>query len=63
MTPEQELLKKELKKSALSILDKIKENIITEKGSNADEYFQMLMMVNDDLDDILLNWEEGEYED
>jgi hypothetical protein len=52
MTPEQELLKKELKKSALSILDKIKENIITEKGSNADDQLvKPLLSINDNDDD------------
>jgi hypothetical protein len=58
MTKEQELLKKELKKEILQKLEAIQNSIISEKGIDSPEYFQMLIMVADDLGDVLLNWED-----
>jgi hypothetical protein len=50
-------LKKELTDSIVSKLDQIREKIITEQGSTKSSYFQMLLMVDEDLGDVLLNWE------
>jgi len=58
MTKEQEILKKELKSQVLKQLEEIHRNVSSEKGSDSPEYFQMLMLLSDDLDDILLNWED-----
>ena len=58
MTKEQEILKKELKSQVLKQLEAIQKNISSEKNSSSPEYFQMLMLISDDLDDILLNWED-----
>jgi len=58
MTKEQEILKKELKSQVLKQLEEIQRNVSSEKGSDSPEYFQMLMLLSDDLDDILLNWED-----
>jgi hypothetical protein len=50
-------LKKELHESILAKLDVIRENIVLEKGSNNPSYYQMLINVDEELDDVLLNWE------
>jgi hypothetical protein len=46
-----------LRDNILKKIDKIRENIVFEKGSDKPSYFQMLIMVDEDLDDVLLNWE------
>lgn len=50
-------LEGEVRKSILHKLDQLKEFITLRKGSSDSSYYQMLMMVDDDLDDVLLNWE------
>lgn len=50
-------LNKSLIESITKKIDTIKENIIFEKGSDRSSYFQMLIMIDEDLDDVLLNWE------
>ena len=50
-------LKKELIDSILNKIDKIREHIVLEKGSDKSSYFQMLMMIDEDLGDVLLNWD------
>lgn len=50
-------LHNELKKSIIKKVELIKENITLEKGSDKDSYLQMLIMIDEDLDDVLLNWE------
>jgi hypothetical protein len=50
-------LKKDLTDSILTKLDRIREKIITEQGSTKSSYLQMLLMVDEDLGDVLLNWE------
>jgi hypothetical protein len=50
-------LEEELRKSIIKKLDTIKESVVLQKGSNQSSYYQMLMMIDDDLDDVLLNWE------
>ena len=53
----QAALNKALIESITEKIDIIRENIIFEKGSDKSSYFQMLMMIDEDLDDVLLNWE------
>ena len=46
-----------LRDNILKKIDVIRENIVFDKGSDKPSYFQMLIMVDEDLDDVLLNWE------
>jgi hypothetical protein len=41
----------------LKKLESIKDKIESGKGSTQSSYLQMLIMVDEDLDDVLLNWE------
>lgn len=50
-------LEEELRKSILKKLEVITESIVLQKGSGSSSYYQMLIMIDDDLDDVLLNWE------
>ena len=50
-------LEEELRRSILKKLEVIKESVSLQKGSNNSSYYQMLIMIDDDLDDVLLNWE------
>jgi hypothetical protein len=50
-------LNKALQSKIIKKIDEIRENILFEKGSDKSSYFQMLMMIDEDLDDVLLNWE------
>ncbi len=50
-------LKKEVSDSILKKLEVIKQNIILEKGSDRSSYYQMLLDISEELDDVLLNWE------
>ena len=52
-----EAVKEELKKSILKKIDVIKERIVLSRGSQQSDYLQILLMVDDELDDVLLNWE------
>ena len=53
----QSALNNALRDNILKKIDAIRENIVFDKGSDKSSYFQMLMMVDEDLDDVLLNWE------
>ena len=59
MKQEDEALKviKEIEAEILLKLDKIKENVITKSYSNRLEQIQILAMVNDELSDVVLNWD------
>jgi hypothetical protein len=46
-----------LRDNILKKIDVIRENIVFDKGSDKPSYFQMLIMIDEDLDDVLLNWE------
>lgn len=46
-----------LRDNILKKIDTIRENVVFAKGSDKSSYFQMLIMVDEDLDDVLLNWE------
>ena len=46
-----------LRDTILKKIDTLRENIVFEKGSDKQSYFQMLIMIDEDLDDVLLNWE------
>lgn len=50
-------LESEVRASIVQKLDQIKEFITLRKGSTDSSYYQMLMMIDDDLDDVLLNWD------
>lgn len=50
-------LESEVRTSIVQKLDQIKEFITLRKGSTDSSYYQMLMMIDDDLDDVLLNWD------
>jgi hypothetical protein len=47
---------KELTDSILKKIDTITENINLKKGPDGDPYIQLLMSVDDELEDVLLNW-------
>jgi hypothetical protein len=53
---------KELTKSIQDKLSQITENINLKKGPTGDPYIQLLMAVDDELEDILLNWSESDLE-
>lgn len=53
-------LKKELHSSIIKKLSIIREKILNEEGPAGNTYIQMLMNINDDCDDLLLNWETSE---
>jgi hypothetical protein len=53
-------LKKELHSDIIKKLSTIRENILDEKGPAGNAYIQMLININDDCDDLLLNWETSE---
>jgi hypothetical protein len=46
-----------LRDSILKKIDIIREKIVFEQGFDKSSYFQMLIMIDEDLDDVLLNWE------
>jgi hypothetical protein len=50
-------LRKKLTEEILKKTESIREKINLGVGSNNDSYLQMLIMVSEDLDDVLLNWE------
>jgi hypothetical protein len=50
-------LEEELRKSIIKKIDSIRDAVLLQKGSNQSSYYQMLIMIDDDLDDVLLNWE------
>ena len=51
------VMRDELKSLILKKIDAIREKVVLETGSHKDSYLQMLLMVSEDLDDVLLNWE------
>ena len=55
-----ELTTKEIEKEILSKLKAIEEKVLTNKLEEATENLQVLLMVNDELDDVLLNWQTGQ---
>lgn len=50
------LLRKELEETIIKKLESIKNNVTNNKLNTIGSDIQMLMMVSDELDDILLNW-------
>jgi len=50
-------LEGEVRGSILQKLDQIREFITLRKGATSSSYYQMLMMIDDDLEDVLLNWD------
>lgn len=57
MIDELKIVKGELEKDALKKLDQIKEKILTHIEEDPHVGIEILAMVNDDLSDVLLNWE------
>jgi hypothetical protein len=57
----QAALIKELNESILKKVSEIREKIKLSVGSTRSDYLQILTMVDDDLDDVLLNWETSAY--
>lgn len=52
-------LKKELEASVFEKLKLIEEKILTKTSGSHSKDVQVLIMVNDELDDVLLNWEDS----
>lgn len=52
-------LKKELETSVFEKLKLIEEKILTKTSGSHSKDVQVLIMVNDELDDVLLNWEDS----
>jgi len=52
-----EAIIEELRSSIIKKVDAIKERIQLNRGSQQSDYLQILLMVDDELDDVLLNWE------
>lgn len=51
------VLRLELEKDIFLKLEKIKEKILTHSDGTVRENIQILVMVNEELEDVLLNWE------
>jgi len=51
------LIAEEIKKEILKKTDAVRERILLNKGAHQSDYLQILIMVSDELDDVLLNWE------
>lgn len=49
--------KKELETLILKKLDAVKEKVLTHNYETLGENIQVLVMVSDELDDVLMNWE------
>ena len=52
-------LKKELEAEALKKIREIEEKLLTKTSGSHARDIQVLISVNDELEDVLLNWEEG----
>lgn len=52
-----EAVVEELRSSILKKTEAIKERILLSRGAQQSDYLQILLMVDDELDDVLLNWE------
>ena len=57
----QTALVSELSDSILKKIKEIEEKVTLGTGSTRHDYLQILTMVDDDLDDVLLNWETQAY--
>lgn len=55
---ELEIVQKELERDILSKIDMIRDNILTGKGGDGPSKIEMLAMINDELSDVLLNWDD-----
>lgn len=63
MIDELKIVQNKLEKDILSKLDEIRKNIMTGKGPGEVAQIAMLDVVNDELGDVLLNWEPLPYND
>lgn len=57
MIDELKIVQDKLERDILSKVDKIKENIMSGKGPGEVAQIAMLDVVNEELSDVLLNWE------
>ena len=57
MEKELKIVKTELEKDILKKLEEIKDNLLTKGMSDSLSHIEMLAMVNDELSDVLLNWD------
>ena len=57
MTDEMKFIRNELEKDIIKKLDAIREKLTSHTDTNIVRHLQMLSMVNDDLDDVILNFE------
>ncbi len=58
MDKELEIVKKGLETDILKKIRNIETNILTGKGPNGYSKIEMLAMINDELSDVLLNWDD-----
>lgn len=57
MSNELDVVRRELEKDILKKLEEIKENLLTKTLQDSLSYIEMLAMINDELSDVLLNWD------
>lgn len=57
MNDELKYVRKELEADILNKLNKIKDLVITGSPQESLKYIEVLAMANDELSDVLLNWE------
>lgn len=57
MSNELDVVRRELEKDILKKLEEIKENLLTKTLQDSFSHIEMLAMVNDELSDVLLNWD------
>lgn len=53
----EEAVKEELRSEILKKIETLKEKMVLSVGAQRPDYLTVLVMVNDELDDVLLNWE------
>lgn len=57
MIDELKIVQDKIEAEILEKIDQVKENIIAGKGPGGYNQIEMLAMINDELSDVLLNWE------
>mgnify|MGYP000994946165 CR=1 FL=1 len=58
MTKEETAVQKQIEKDILLKIKQIEENILTGKGPDGYTKIEMLAIINDELSDVLLNWDD-----
>jgi len=62
MDKELEVVRKGIENDILAKVKKIEVNILTGKGPDGYTKIEMLAMINDELSDVLLNWDDRLYD-